>query len=134
MPTPEDVARACLLGAEQDTMAFPQIVATLIEAGFESYLIDFRRDRAIYYRPDGSPVEFETHRDANSVAASLNAEALKAAIAEAQALAPGYTYCGFCAKAKRAGCAGYLVSFSGRRALYFGRTAETHIEHFPPAP
>jgi hypothetical protein len=24
-----------------------------------------------------------------------------------------------------------MVSFSGRRALYFGRTAETHVEHFP---
>ena len=26
--------------------------------------------------------------------------------------------------------AGYIVSFLGRRALYFGRTAETHVEHF----
>jgi hypothetical protein len=26
---------------------------------------------------------------------------------------------------------GYLVFFSGRRVLYFDRTAETHVEHFP---
>ena len=53
------------------------------------------------------------------------------AIREAQALVPGYSYLGFCAKAKRAGCAGYMVSFSGRRALYFGRDGATHVEHFP---
>jgi hypothetical protein len=27
---------------------------------------------------------------------------------------------------------GYLVSFPGRRVLYFGRTGETHAEHLPP--
>ncbi len=30
-----------------------------------------------------------------------------------------------------AGCAGYFVSLIGRRAVYFGRTAETHVEPFP---
>lgn len=32
---------------------------------------------------------------------------------------------------KALGCAGYIVSFIGRRVLHFGRTAETHVEHFP---
>ena len=56
---------------------------------------------------------------------------MQAAIREAQQQVPGYTYKGFCEKAVLAGCAGYVVSFSGRRALYVGRTAETHVEHFP---
>jgi hypothetical protein len=30
-----------------------------------------------------------------------------------------------------AGCAGYIVSFTGRRAVYFGRNAEIHVECFP---
>jgi hypothetical protein len=30
-----------------------------------------------------------------------------------------------------AGCAGYIVSFSGRRVVYVGRTAEVHTEYFP---
>mgnify|MGYP000402610447 CR=1 FL=1 len=34
-------------------------------------------------------------------------------------------------KAKAAGCAGYMVSFLGKRVVYFGRTAEVHVEHFP---
>jgi len=35
------------------------------------------------------------------------------------------------AQVKAAGCAGYLVSFLGRRVVYYGRSAETHVEHFP---
>ena len=41
------------------------------------------------------------------------------------------SYAAFGAKAKAAGCAGYIVSFLGRRVVYFGHTAETHVEHFP---
>ena len=44
---------------------------------------------------------------------------------------PGYTYLGFCRKAMAAGCAAYMVSFRGRRAVYAGRDAEMHVEHFP---
>ncbi len=125
------VAKKCKDGAENDTMTFPVIVGALIEAGFESYLVDFRRGAATYYLANDENVEFETHETAVPVAPAFDAAALGAAIREAQALVAGYTYRGFCAKAKAAGCAGYLVSFSGKRALYFGRTGETHVEYFP---
>ena len=125
------IAENCKNGAEDNTMTFPQIVGTLMKAGFESYIVDFRRQSATYYRADGESVEFKTHETAVPVAAALDAEALRAAIREAQHLVPGYTYGGFCAKAKSAGCAGYMVSISGKRALYFGRTGETHVEYFP---
>ena len=127
----ESVAKACLDGAEGNTMTFPEIVGALMAEGFESYAIDFRRATATYYLPDGDSVVLPTHRTAGPVAAAFDAAALQAAIREAQRLAPGYTYTGFCAKAVAAGCAGYVVSFAGRRALYVGRTAETHVEHFP---
>ncbi len=124
-------ARTCLNGAETGAMSFPEIVATLIEEGFESYAIDFRRASAIYYLPDGESVELPTHRTETPVAPAFDAALMQAAIKEAQQQIPGYTYKGFCRKAAAAGCAGYFVSFSGRRALYLGRTAETHVEHFP---
>jgi uncharacterized protein YbcV (DUF1398 family) len=126
-----EIARTCLDGAESNGMTFPQIVGTLMQAGFESYAIDFRRGSAIYYRPDGDSVVLEAHREATTIAAALDAGALQSAIKEAQQLVSGYTYRGFCAKAMAAGCAGYIVSFSGRRAVYFGRTAEVHVELFP---
>ena len=81
--------------------------------------------------PDGDLVEVPTHKIDDPVAPSFDAGHIQAAIKDAQQLVPGYTYRGFCKKIASAGCAGYIVSFSGRRALYIGRTAETHVEHFP---
>ena len=125
------IARQCLEGAENGTMPFPQVVGTLMAAGFDGYLVDLRLGQATYYLPDGEALELPTHRSAVAIAAEFDTDVVKAAIREAQALVPGYTYKGFCDKVKRAGCAGYLVSLLGRRVLYFGRTAETHVEHFP---
>lgn len=125
------LAQTSLEAAENGDMTFPEIVSALSAGGFESYVVDFRRSTTTYYATDGESVELRGHEAEADVAPSLDAEALGAAIREAQTLAPGYTYRGFCAKAKLAGCAGYMVSFSGRRALYFGRDAATHIEHFP---
>ncbi len=125
------VAEACLRGAESNTLTFPEIVGRLMQDGFESYSIDYRRAKAIYYRPDGDSVELPTHRIDTPVAENFDAPAIQAAIREAQQLVPGYTYSGFCKKVMHAGCAGYCVSFTGRRAIYHGRTAALHIEHFP---
>lgn len=127
-------AQACLDAAESGAMTFPQIVAELSKAGFESYAIDFRRATATYYLPDGGSLELAAYAVRTPIAPALDAEAMQAAVREAQQLVPGYTYPGFCEKAAAAGCAGYVVSFSGRRALYVGRTAQTHIEQFPDQP
>ncbi len=125
------IAKTCLEGAEENAMTFPQIVESLMAAGFESYEIDFRRATATYYLPDGDSVELVTQNIDMPVAPSFDSARMGAAVKEAQQLVPGYTYKGFCKKAAAAGCAGYIVSFSGRRALYLGRTGETHVEHFP---
>jgi uncharacterized protein YbcV (DUF1398 family) len=124
-------ARACLKGAERGAMTFPQIVEALIEVGFEGYAVDYRRATATYYLPDGGNIELAARPTSTPVAPKFDAALMQAAIREAQQQVPGYTYRGFCEKAVAAGCAGYVVSFSGRRVLYFGRTAETHVEAFP---
>jgi uncharacterized protein YbcV (DUF1398 family) len=127
----QQIARTCLQGAESNTMTFPEIVGTLMQAGFEGYAVDFRRASATYYLMDGDSVMLPTHRSEVPIAAALNIGSVQAAIREAQQLVPGYTYSGFCEKVMAGGCAGYMVSFTGRRAVYFGRTAETHVEQFP---
>lgn len=127
----QQVAEKCLRCAEDNLMTFPQVVGTLMEEGFESYAIDYRRASATYYRPGGDSVQLPTHRHAVPVAEAFDTAAIQIAIQEAQQLSPDYTYEGFCRKVMAAGCAGYIVSFSGRRAVYFGRTAEVHVEHFP---
>jgi uncharacterized protein YbcV (DUF1398 family) len=127
----EATAQKCLESADNGSMTFPQIVGTLIEAGFEGYLIDLRAGQARYYLPNGETLTLAMPGSPSSVAAAFDVGTVQAAIREAQAQVPGYTYRGFCEKVTRAGCAGYLVSFLGRRVLYLGRSAETHVEHFP---
>ena len=126
-----NIARDCLAGAEANRLSFPEIVGALIGAGFDGYLVDYRRSAATYYLPDGTAFDLATQISATPVAADFDAPSVRAAIAEAQANAPGYTYLGFGEQVRAAGCAGYLVSFPGRRVLYFGRDGETHVEHFP---
>jgi len=125
------IARSCLDAAYAGTMDFPSIVRALIEAGFEGYEVDYRRGTSTYFLATGESVQLPLPKSDTRVAAEFRAGDVERAVREAQRNAPGYSYAGFCAKVKAAGCAGYIVSFLGKRVLYFGRTAETHVEHFP---
>jgi uncharacterized protein YbcV (DUF1398 family) len=125
------LARATLEGSESGKTTFPQSLQELMEAGFDGYAVDFRRSTRTYYMPGGEVLELKTVPTPTPVTETFDASVVRQAIREAQQLAPGYTYKGFCAKVARAGCAGYVVSLIGRRVLYYGRTCETHTEYFP---
>ena len=125
------IAQNCLNAAYDKTMAFPDIIGTLIKAGFDGYVVDYRRGTTTYYLPDGDNVELENRPSEGAVAAHFDAGGVAAQVKWAQANPPDYSYGVFCKNVKAMGCAGYIVSFLGRRVLYFGRTAETHVEHFP---
>lgn len=128
-----ELARAAAEGAASGSMDFGSIVGMLMEAGFDGYAVDYRQSVQTFYLPDGRfhVVPFAPVPD--PVAETFRVDLVREAIREAQTNAPGYTYKGFSAKVARAGCAGYLVSFVGRRVLYYGRTGETHTEWFPGA-
>jgi len=125
------IARNCLDAAYDKTMAFPQIVGTLIEAGFEGYAVDYRSNTTTWFLPGGESVVLDNRPSEGSVAAQFDQPGLAAQIKWAQANPPEYSYASFCRNMKVLGCAGYFVSFPGRRVLYFGRTADIHVEHFP---
>lgn len=125
------VAQQCKLGAEDDTMTFPEIVGSLMRSGFEGYAVDFRRGAATYYTIDADLIDLGAAEHHGDCAAGFDIAAVRSAITEAQQLVPGYTYRGFCEKVMSAGCAGYIVSIPGQRAIYYGRTGETHTELFP---
>ena len=127
----KEIARITLEGSENGTLTFPQSWKMLMEAGFDGYAVDFRRNIRTYYMPNGEAIEFKTEPTPTPVAERFDPEFIKAALGEAKAQVPGYTYKGFCAKVAGAGCAGYLVSFPGKRVLYYGRTGETHTEFSP---
>jgi uncharacterized protein YbcV (DUF1398 family) len=125
------VAEECLKAAYDKTMAFPEIVGALIKSGFEGYAVDYRRNTTTYFLPDGTSVALENRASDGVVAAEFDQAGIAAQIKWAQANPPEYSYTTFCKNVKALGCAGYIVSFLGRRVLYYGRTAETHVEHFP---
>lgn len=125
------IANACLHAAHDGSLAFPEIVGRLIGAGFEGYAVDYRRNRQTYYLPDGDSVDFDLPHAVGPIAAAFDGARIEALVRWAQANGPDYRYPAFCDIAAAAGCAGYLVSFSGRRVVYYGRTAETHVELFP---
>jgi uncharacterized protein YbcV (DUF1398 family) len=125
------IAKNCLDAAYDKTMDFPTIVGTLIESGFEGYVVDYRRNTTTYFLPDGDNLVLMNRSTDAAVAAAFDQAGIASQVKWAQACPPEYSYAAFCKNMKNLGCAGYVVSFSGRRVLYFGRTAETHVEHFP---
>lgn len=125
------IAERCLNAAYDKTMTFPDIVGALIKAGFEGYVVDYRRNTTTYFLADGDNVVLENRPSQHQVAPQFDQPGLAAQIKWAQANPPDYSYAAFCKNVKALGCAGYIVSFLGKRVLYFGRTAETHVEHFP---
>ncbi len=126
-----EIARTCLDAAHDGTMSFPEIVGALAGAGFESYLVDYRAATQCFYRPDGGHVGMALHSMEGEVVARFDAAEMARLVRWAQENGPDYSYTAFSAQAKAAGCAGYLVSFLGRRVVYFGRSGETHVEYFP---
>ena len=81
---------------------------------------------------EGGHVVLPIQPIATPIAPCLDAGAMQAAVREAQANGPDYTYAGFLRKSGGGrGAHPYLVSFTGRRALYIGRDGATHVEHFP---
>lgn len=125
------IAQHCLNAAYDDTMSFPASVGSLIEAGFDSYLVDYRSNTRTYYLPNGESLVLNNPHEEGAVAAEFDLAGIVATIKWAQLNPPDYTYIDFNQRVTGYGCAGYLVSFIGRRVLYFGRTAEIHVEHFP---
>ena len=123
------VAEACVRGSEDGSLNFPQQLGMLAAAGLEGYYCDLRDGSKRYYMPSGATIDVKAHRHDVPVAEHFDAAAIERAVRQAQAGALHYK--AFCKTVMAAGCPGYLVSILGRRVVYFGRTAETHVEHFP---
>lgn len=110
-------------------MPFPEVVANLQEAGVERYDADLVRSEKTYYLPDGDSIVVPAKPLQRQPASMFSATDTEAAIRAIQARQIGYSE--FCERIAAAGCTSYLVSLVGRRVVYFGRTAESHVEPMP---
>ena len=124
-------AQSCLDGSYGNTMTFRDCVKALAEAGFDGYHVDYRLNTRTYYLPNGETLELTNPHVAGPVAPEFNQAGVADAIKWAQSCPSDCSYIAFNTRVTANGCAGYIVSLLGRRVLYFGRTAETHVEPFP---
>lgn len=124
------IAREMTLASDEERIAFPDVVTQLAKGGIERYFADLIASTKTYYDPDGA-MEVTPCHAVPAPSAAFSAEAVNAAVRASQAGAIKYR--AFCERIAEAGCVGYLVSLAGRRAVYYGRTGDSHTEWFPGA-
>jgi|JI10StandDraft_1071094.scaffolds.fasta_scaffold252961_2 uncharacterized protein YbcV (DUF1398 family) len=127
--TAQAVCETCLRGSYDGTLNFPQQLGMLAGVNVEGYLVDLRTAKQTYYLPNGDTVTLDAEKSGDAIAPAFTAAGVEAAVRQSQV--GEHTYRDFLRKVKAAGCSAYMVSMMGRRAVYFGRTGETHVEHFP---
>ena len=116
-------------GSSEGRLHFGQVIGLLVQAGVESYSVDYRAQRSTYYLPDGEVLDIETPMPEEAIAPDFDSAALRGAIRGAQQGVVMYPQ--FKALSRQAGCVGYTVWIAGRHVSYFGRQGETHVERFP---
>jgi uncharacterized protein YbcV (DUF1398 family) len=123
-----DVMRSTLHESEAGTITFPAVVAALAAENIEGYYKDLLRGEVTYYLADGHTHVEPLTLAAHSVPEAFSEDALVQAIRAAQR--DDVRYPEFIVRAMDAGTAAYRVFINGRRAIYFGRNGDIHVENF----
>ena len=126
-----ETMQECTDASDQERISFPEVVMKLMQAGVERYHTDLLRGEKTYYLPNGESEVVAGDPVSIAPAREFSAAGVDAAVRDIQ---PGeIQYRAFCARIAEAGCVGYHVSLAGRRAVYYGRTGDCHVEWFPGA-
>lgn len=113
-------------------MKFPEIVAALGADGVEWYSANLLFGATTHYGMDGSHHQTKWAAwTTPAIADSFDAGKVLSAIRSSQK--GGIDYPTFLALIAAAGTVYYTVHLKGRKALYFGRHGDFHVEHFPVA-
>lgn len=126
------VMHATTEGSLDGTLTFPEVVQMLMSEGVESYHADLVRQEKTFYMPDGETYVEKMPLPAYALADSFSAEQVVASLRAIQN--KDISYLEFIRQIMSAGTTSYAVFLVGRRAMYFGRKGEFHVEVFPGAP
>jgi uncharacterized protein YbcV (DUF1398 family) len=121
--------KSVLHESEAGTITFPEVIAALVAENIEGYYKDLLRREVTYYLCDGRTHSEPLTLPPHPVPQAFSEDALVAAIRAAQR--DEVRYPEFILRAMDAGTAAYRVFINGRRAVYFGRNGDIHVEHFP---
>jgi uncharacterized protein YbcV (DUF1398 family) len=122
---------AVVLASQQGKLTFPEVVGKLMEAGVESYFIDFASGKETVYMSDRQTYAESMILPLDPVAEEFSVSGLIAAIRGAQA--DTIRYPEFVKRSTAAGVIAYWAFLTGGKVIYFGRKGESHVEEFPTA-
>lgn len=124
-----EAVKACAQLSEQEKIAFPEVVRLLNEAGIDLYYADLLVPSNTFYSHDEAYVVPCSISSKKELGLKFNAENVEKAIRLAQF--GQIKYQEFLRLIMSAGVIAYYVFIKGRKAVYFGRLGEQHIEPFP---
>ena len=124
-----EVAKECTVLSDEEKIPFPEIVSRLHKAGIESYYADLLTPSKTYYTAKTAYKTACTIHCEKEVAHVFSQEKVVSAIRQSQS--GQIKYQEFLKKVMEAGVISYMVFIKGKRAIYFGRSGELHIEEFP---
>ncbi len=124
------VLHDCLTLALAGRLTFPETVMRMHETGVERYDADLVRMEKMHYGEDGAVhAEVIPLGDAPSVPREFSPERVQAAIMAIRRREIAYPE--FLRRIMAAGTVSYSVYLGGRKAIYFGRDGDFHVEPFP---
>ena len=103
----------------------------MLAEGVESYHADLVRMEKTFYTPDGKTQIEKLPVPERAIAQEFSGAGVMDALRITQA--GKCTYQEFLNNVMGAGTTGYIVYLNGKRAIYFGRKGEFHVEEFPRA-
>ena len=125
-----DIIAECMTLSFADT-PFPQVVQKLAGAGVRSYTADLVRLNNTYYGADRDSMDEALPLAAGPrIADTFDKDSVAGTVRAIQQGQIGYAE--FLHQIMAAGCSRYSVFIGGRKAIYFGRDGDWHIENFPP--
>jgi len=112
----------------QGTITFGEVVGKLLSIGVESYDADLVRMEKTYYMPNGKTHIEKLGFKGPAIAQDFSQPEIAAAIKAIQK--NEINYVGFLNRILKAGTTRYIVFLAGKKAIYYGRKGEFHIENF----
>jgi uncharacterized protein YbcV (DUF1398 family) len=126
-----ETIRECSSASFETNMPFPEVVLRLAQARVERYHTDLILQARTYYDQAGqNHTEPFPHFIATAAAQRFSQSQVRAAIHAIQHRQIGYRE--FLSRIMAAGTVSYYVFITGRRAIYFGRHGDFHVEEFLP--
>jgi uncharacterized protein YbcV (DUF1398 family) len=126
-----ETIHAVLSESQAGRLRFPEVVGRLVNAGVESYFVDFARGEKTIYTTNGESRTEAMVLPMKPIAQNFSSEGIVAAIRGAQA--DTIRYPEFVERSAAAGVIAYWAFLTGKKVVYFGRKGEVHTEEFPRA-